>query len=169
MRDYMRRRRLVCPAIPMVERARRRAQQRCVPFAITSQTLVIPSICPALGIPLILSGKRCEGSPSLDRIVPHQGYVEGNVRVISDRANRIKGDRTLQELRFRATLGEPELRRDYALIAAYVDRELLLAEVRQKARQGGRSGAEWARLALALDRLFGRHASGEIFNTKEVK
>jgi hypothetical protein len=44
-------------------------------------------------------GKFDSCSPSLDRIVPELGYVKGNVRVISDRANRIKRDATLEELR----------------------------------------------------------------------
>ena len=38
-------------------------------------------------------------SPSMDRIVPHKGYVEGNVIIVSDLANRIKTDATLQEIK----------------------------------------------------------------------
>jgi hypothetical protein len=37
-------------------------------------------------------------SPSLDRIVPELGYVEGNVVWISNRANILKRDATWEEL-----------------------------------------------------------------------
>jgi hypothetical protein len=37
-------------------------------------------------------------SPSLDRIDPSKGYVKGNVRVISARANLLKNDATVGEL-----------------------------------------------------------------------
>lgn len=44
------------------------------------------------------SGSR-ESRPSLDRFIPANGYVIGNIRVISFRANRIKSDATLEEMR----------------------------------------------------------------------
>ena len=37
-------------------------------------------------------------SPSLDRIIPSLGYVKGNIRVISFRANTLKNNATLSEL-----------------------------------------------------------------------
>lgn len=37
-------------------------------------------------------------APSLDRLVPALGYVRGNVRVISHRANRLKGDALIEEI-----------------------------------------------------------------------
>lgn len=39
-----------------------------------------------------------DNSPSIDRLVPHKGYVKGNVRVVSNRANRFKQDCTLEEM-----------------------------------------------------------------------
>jgi len=38
-------------------------------------------------------------SPSLDRIDNNKGYVAGNVRIISDRANRLKGNATYKEIK----------------------------------------------------------------------
>jgi hypothetical protein len=38
-------------------------------------------------------------SPSLDRIVPEKGYVEGNIAIISQRANTLKQDASLDDLR----------------------------------------------------------------------
>ena len=93
-------------------------------------------------------------SPSLDRIVPDRGYVPGNVRVVSDRANRLKGDRNLEELRRLAECGPENLRDEYRKIATYVEREQLLGEVREKAAQGGRAGEEWAKIAAFLDHVF---------------
>ena len=43
-------------------------------------------------------------SPSLDRIRLELGYVKGNVRVISGRANLLKNDATIEELE--AVLGD---------------------------------------------------------------
>lgn len=38
-------------------------------------------------------------SPTLDKIIPALGYVPGNVWVISHRANTIKSDASLEELK----------------------------------------------------------------------
>jgi hypothetical protein len=78
------------------------------------------------------------------------------VRVISDRANRLKGGRKLHELRRLAEVGPLELRDEYRMVVAYVEREKLLEEVRAKAQQGGRAGQEWAKIAEFLDRVFRR-------------
>lgn len=39
-----------------------------------------------------------DGSPALDRIDNSKGYVRGNVRIVSNRANELKSDSTDQEL-----------------------------------------------------------------------
>lgn len=53
-----------------------------------------------LGIPLVVKeGKGTNpNSPTVDRIIPKLGYVKGNVAVISDRANRIKADASVEEI-----------------------------------------------------------------------
>jgi len=82
--------------------ARARAKKKGVPFTITPSDIVIPSHCPVLGVPLKRSGwppPPSPNAPSLDRIVASKGYVSGNVVVISFRANRIKTDATLDELK----------------------------------------------------------------------
>lgn len=112
------------------------------------------AVCPVLGVPLAAGSQRSSGSPSLDRIRPAQGYVRGNVRVISDRANRLKGACTQEQARERAQSALPPRRPDLEKIAAYIEREELLAEVRRKAAQGGRAGAEWEKVAIFLDRAF---------------
>jgi hypothetical protein len=74
----------------MLSRAKYRAKQKGLDFNITKEDIVIPDICPLLGTPM--------KSPSLDRIIPEKGYIKGNVWVISNRANTLKNDATLQEL-----------------------------------------------------------------------
>ena len=64
---------------------------------LTLQDLKLPKLCPILGVELKYKGG--DSSPSVDRIVPHLGYVKGNVQIISMRANRIKNDATPDELR----------------------------------------------------------------------
>jgi hypothetical protein len=65
------------------------------------EDIVIPLHCPVLGLPLYRnSGGAAQGpnSPSLDRIDPALGYVQGNVKVISSRANAIKSNASPEEL-----------------------------------------------------------------------
>lgn len=160
MREYMRWRRLQKPASLLIERARRRARQGRLPFSIDRDSIVVPTICPALGISIEIGGSRCAGSPSLDRIVPHLGYVPGNVRVISDKANRLKSGRTLAELQWLAIAGPAEWRDDYRKLAGYVDREQLLQQVWQRAARPGRAGREWEKVGRFLDRIFSRGLPG---------
>lgn len=80
--------------------ARRRAKEKGLPFSLVPEDVPIPEVCPVLGIPLNHgTGRRHDGSPTIDRIINDLGYVKGNVIVISWRANRIKSDATLDELR----------------------------------------------------------------------
>ncbi len=91
--------RLKHPLRQMLKAARARALQKGLAFSLQELDLILPETCPVLGIKLVL-GNPVQGpdSPSLDRIDNSKGYVPGNVRVISWRANNLKGDATLQEL-----------------------------------------------------------------------
>ena len=77
------------------------AKKRGIEFTITLDDLVIPDICPVLGIKLNRSpdSKHAGNAPTIDRIDPSKGYAAGNIAVISHRANRKKQDCTIQELR----------------------------------------------------------------------
>jgi hypothetical protein len=58
-------------------------------------------LCPVLGIKMTRytgRGGPMDDSPTLDRIVNELGYVSGNVRVISNKANRIKTNATCEEV-----------------------------------------------------------------------
>lgn len=94
----------------MKQHAKARAVRDGVPYMLHGWKPRIPALCPVLGVPLQVGGSGGnEYSPSLDRLVPALGYTPENVRVISKRANRLKQDATLDELR---------------RLVAYLEREL---------------------------------------------
>jgi len=52
-----------------------------------------------LEIPIFKGEKKhTPNSPTLDRLVPELGYVKGNIRVISYKANAMKSDASIQEI-----------------------------------------------------------------------
>lgn len=79
---------------------KRRALEKSLPFDIELSDLEVPHICPILHIPIRISstGRLCDNSPSVDRIIPEMGYTKGNVQMISNKANRMKTDATPLEL-----------------------------------------------------------------------
>jgi len=57
-------------------------------------------MCPIIGEKFVLGKKVISDfSPTLDRIDNNKGYVKGNVRVISAKANAVKNKATLDELK----------------------------------------------------------------------
>jgi hypothetical protein len=92
----------------MVMRARARAKEADIPFdldvAYMNEKFGNLTHCPAIGVPLawghwrrIKKGYRPD-APTIDKIIPSKGYVKGNVQVISQRANMMKNDSSLEEL-----------------------------------------------------------------------
>jgi len=82
----------------LITQTRLRAKRLGLPFDLTEADIVIPAVCPVLGIPLAAgTWGDTDASPSLDRFTPGLGYVRGNVAVISNRANRMKADGSLAE------------------------------------------------------------------------
>ena len=85
----------------MFYRVKSRAKKAGIAFDLEVSDIVIPAVCPVLGI--VLTPHEGKGyhpsSPSLDRIKPRLGYIKGNVRVISNRANLLKNDASAEELR----------------------------------------------------------------------
>lgn len=80
--------------------ARWKSKKHGIPFNLDLEDIVIPEFCPLLEIRLVRgSGKVHNQSPSLDRIDPNGGYVKGNVQVISWRANTLKRDASLEEMK----------------------------------------------------------------------
>lgn len=85
----------------MFLRVKSRAKMLGQQFTIQVSDIVVPDVCPVLGIRLNhharTSGMK-DDSPSLDRIDPKKGYVPGNIRVISGRANLLKSNATVAEM-----------------------------------------------------------------------
>lgn len=75
-----------------------RSRKKGVPCDLELSDVQVPAVCSVLGIPLFKDRGLCDNSPSVDQLVPGAGYMKGNVRVISNRANRLKSNATLAEL-----------------------------------------------------------------------
>jgi len=87
--------------VKMLQRAKGRAKKQGIPFNLTPSNIIIPKVCPVLGIPLFVTKGKSgafKNSPSLDKIVPHLGYTKGNVQVVSQQANQMKYNATTSEL-----------------------------------------------------------------------
>lgn len=86
----------------ILTRVKFRAKKLGIPFNLEVTDITVPSTCPVLGIEIFCVSRNRKGggpnSPSLDRIEPHKGYTKGNVRVISNRANTLKLNASVEEL-----------------------------------------------------------------------
>lgn len=85
-----------------LQTAKGRAKRKGIEFDIILEDLFpLPTHCPVLNFPLdyTVSGKASYNSPSIDRIDSTQGYIKGNVMIISYKANTIKNNATPLELR----------------------------------------------------------------------
>lgn len=75
-----------------------------IEFNLTPEDIEVPEFCPVLGIKLVFGWDSMErgyrdSSPSVDRLDNSRGYVKGNVIVVSHRANRLRSDASLDEIR----------------------------------------------------------------------
>ena len=81
--------------------ASKRAKENNIIFSLEPNDIPnIPDICPILGINIkknTIAGP-LDSSPSIDRIKPELGYIVGNIRIISNRANRLRSDANTKEL-----------------------------------------------------------------------
>jgi hypothetical protein len=88
------------PVRYLYSQAKYRAKKLGLEFDIELADLVIPDRCPVFDIPLFFtSGRRTHNSFSIDRWDNSKGYVKGNVRIISWKANQYKGNLTTEEVR----------------------------------------------------------------------
>lgn len=77
-----------------------RARKKGIPFQLALNDLHIPTHCPILDIPLVRHGPGLfDDMPSIDRVIPELGYVPNNVNIISWKANRLKNNATLEEVK----------------------------------------------------------------------
>ena len=88
------------PRVNLIQNAKNRAKQKGLEFAITVEDITIPETRPFLGIPLFVNDSKIgDNSPTLDRLDNSKGYIPGNVITVSYKANRMKSNATLEELR----------------------------------------------------------------------
>ena len=80
----------------ILDRVKTRAKAKGIIFDLELGDIVIPEVCPVFGVPFIYGDH--DWTYSLDRIKPELGYVKGNVVVMSNRANMLKGAGTTEEI-----------------------------------------------------------------------
>lgn len=84
----------------ILTRVKSRAKRLNIPFNLELADIIIPTHCPVLGLKIQTGqGYNPVNSPSLDRINPKGGYIKDNIRVISNRANLLKSNATVEEMR----------------------------------------------------------------------
>ena len=105
------------PRYKLFHNAKHRAKKKGIPFTITMEDISVPDICPLLNIKIdcFTGDKRSPHNPSLDQIDPGKGYTPDNIQVISSRANWLKADATLSELKLLVERLEEVLPRGNAL------------------------------------------------------
>jgi hypothetical protein len=87
------------PGIYLRNVCKARAKKLEVPFNLTAEDFDIPEFCPVLGIKIERGTKGFhDNAASVDRLRPELGYTKGNIKIISFRANRLKGNATAEEL-----------------------------------------------------------------------
>ena len=92
------------PERSVLVRTKCRAKKYNIEFDIEETDIVIPTICPVLGIPIIhTDGSSTKKGPkpnsvSIDRIDNTKGYIKGNIRMMSHQANVMKSSASPEEL-----------------------------------------------------------------------
>ena len=99
LRDYLRVWRRTHPDRHLFCAAKHRAKKNGLEFNIELEDIIIPKYCPFLGVELTPSDKKLKPtSATLDRINSTQGYIKGNIEVISHLANTMKSNATKEQL-----------------------------------------------------------------------
>lgn len=84
----------------LYDNAKQRAKKSNIEFTLTKDDIDIPDTCPVFGFPLKREGRETwMYAPSIDRIDNTKGYIKENIIIVSRRANILKKDATLDELR----------------------------------------------------------------------
>jgi len=87
------------PTLAMFNNSKQRAKVAGLEHTITIDDIVIPEKCPVLGIKLETGDRKSHGNaPSIDRIDNSKGYIKENIMIVSNRANILKKDASIDEL-----------------------------------------------------------------------
>ena len=80
-------------------RAKHSAKKKNLDFSLTLDDIVIPQICPYLGVILTTGYQgRDDCRASIDRKDPTKGYIKGNIQIISQLANKMKSNANTEQL-----------------------------------------------------------------------
>jgi len=100
----------------MFQNCKYRANKFGLDFNISIEDIIIPDFCPVLNIPLYPGNYiNKNNTPSIDRINSNLGYTKDNIVIVSWRANNLKYNASLEELRLlvdfynKIDIYEPEL------------------------------------------------------------
>lgn len=98
----------------IMTRIRKRAKIKGLDFNIELSDITIPTHCPLLGVKLEFDNEHGvnSNSPSVDRIDNTKGYISGNIWIISNRANVLKNNASLEELKLLVSNLETELNKE---------------------------------------------------------
>jgi len=87
----------------LLQHLKQSAKHRNLEFNLTElylENLSFPISCPILGVPLEYGVRKySEFKPSVDRIDSDAGYIQGNIQILSIKANRAKNNLTEAELK----------------------------------------------------------------------
>lgn len=78
------------------DRTKGRATRKGIPFDLELSDIILPSVCPVFGVPFIYGDHMW--TYSIDKLKPELGYIKGNIVIISNRANMLKGSATANEI-----------------------------------------------------------------------
>jgi hypothetical protein len=78
-------------------RVKSRAKNKNIEFNLELEDIILPEKCPIFNKDFIYGDN--DWTYSVDRINNFKGYLKDNIQIISNRANRLKGDFSVEELR----------------------------------------------------------------------
>lgn len=80
--------------------SKQRAKRANIKHTLTRDDIVIPDRCPVFGTEMKREGRKTwKNAPSIDRIDNNEGYTKENIVIVSRRANILKKDASIEELK----------------------------------------------------------------------
>lgn len=80
----------------MWHRCKTRARSKGIDFNLEESDFILPERCPIFNTEWEIGNH--DLTPSVDRIDPSKGYIKGNIQIISNRANMLKGNASIEDI-----------------------------------------------------------------------